>query len=242
MKSSEDLKSGVIRILEDYKASDIREYDISERTALADWFVIATGEADRHIEALLDGVVHGSGPVVRTRDSVDALLLNRVWGSLIFFAVMYVVFQSLYAWAGPVMDLIQFGTSWVQGLVTPWLAGTPVLLSLVQGLAQQEELAARDLDLLKRAERFRGLLRDRGLDTLQSESHILPLRVGDNARALHLAARLRERGIFVVAIRPPTVPPGTARLRLSVTLAHTDAQLAAAADIIHRAFEEFPAA
>jgi ferrous iron transport protein B len=85
----------------------------------------------RHIEALLDGVVHGSGPVVRTRDSVDALLLNRVWGSLIFFAVMYVVFQSLYAWAGPVMDLIQFGTSWVQGLVTPWLAGTPVLLSLV---------------------------------------------------------------------------------------------------------------
>jgi len=56
MKPSEDLKSGVIRILEDYKATDIREYDISERTALADWFVIATGEADRHIEAMAEGL------------------------------------------------------------------------------------------------------------------------------------------------------------------------------------------
>lgn len=85
----------------------------------------------RHIDALLDGVVTGDGMVARTRDSVDALLLNRFWGTLIFFGVMYVVFQSLYAWAGPVMDLIQAATSWLQGVVSPWLAGTPVLQSLV---------------------------------------------------------------------------------------------------------------
>ncbi|MCX6969031.1 MAG: ferrous iron transport protein B [Verrucomicrobia bacterium] len=85
----------------------------------------------RHIEAVLDGVIEGDGMVARTRDSVDALLLNRFWGSLIFFAVMYVVFQSLYAWAGPVMDLIEAGTGWVQDLVSPLLEGTPVLQSLV---------------------------------------------------------------------------------------------------------------
>ncbi|MEI8312930.1 MAG: ferrous iron transport protein B, partial [Verrucomicrobiota bacterium] len=85
----------------------------------------------RHIEALLDGVIEGDGMVARTRDSVDALLLNRFWGTAIFFAVMYVVFESLYAWAGPVMDLIEAGTKWVQGLVSPLLAGTPVLQSLV---------------------------------------------------------------------------------------------------------------
>jgi ferrous iron transport protein B len=44
---------------------------------------------------------------------------------------MYVVFESLYAWAGPVMDLIEAGTAWVQGAVSPLLAGTPVLQSLV---------------------------------------------------------------------------------------------------------------
>lgn len=85
----------------------------------------------RHIEALLDGVVTGDRAVARTRDSVDALLLNRFWGTLIFFAVMYVVFQSLYAWAGPAMDLIDAATGWVQDFVSPLLAGTPVLQSLV---------------------------------------------------------------------------------------------------------------
>ncbi len=85
----------------------------------------------RHLDALLNGVIGGDGMVARTRDSVDALLLNRVWGTLIFLGVMYVVFQSLYAWAGPLMNFIETCTGWVQDLVSPLLAGTPVLQSLV---------------------------------------------------------------------------------------------------------------
>ncbi|MFZ4597471.1 MAG: ferrous iron transport protein B [Terrimicrobiaceae bacterium] len=85
----------------------------------------------RHLEALLADVIHGNRVVARTRDSIDALLLNRFWGTLIFFGVMYVVFQSLYAWAGPVMDLINAMTTGVQEFVGPLLAGTPVIQSLV---------------------------------------------------------------------------------------------------------------
>lgn len=85
----------------------------------------------RHLDALLGGVIGGDGMVARTRDSVDALLLNRFWGALIFFGVMYVVFQSLYAWAGPLMDLIDAGTGLVQDVVSPALAGAPMLRSLV---------------------------------------------------------------------------------------------------------------
>jgi len=85
----------------------------------------------RHLEALLDGVIEGDGKVARTRNSIDGILLNRFWGTLIFFGVMYIVFQSLYAWAGPAMDLIDAGTGWVQSLVAPLLAGTPVIQSLV---------------------------------------------------------------------------------------------------------------
>jgi len=49
--------------------------------------------------------------------------------------------------------------------------------------------------------------------------------VGDTQAALALAGRLRDDGIFAVAIRPPTVPPGTCRLRLAVSAAHSGADL-----------------
>jgi 8-amino-7-oxononanoate synthase len=54
---------------------------------------------------------------------------------------------------------------------------------------------------------------------------IVPVRIGDNRRAVELAARLRSRGFDVRAVRPPTVPEGTARLRLSVHADHAEAQL-----------------
>ncbi len=85
----------------------------------------------RHLESLLAGVVEASGPIARSHDSIDALLLNRVWGTLIFLGVMYVVFQSLYSWAGPLMDLIDAGTSTIQDFVRPLLSTTPALQSLL---------------------------------------------------------------------------------------------------------------
>ena len=50
-----------------------------------------------------------------------------------------------------------------------------------------------------------------------SGSQILPFIVGDNARAMQLAAAMQARGFDIRGIRPPTVPPGTARLRISLT-------------------------
>lgn len=54
---------------------------------------------------------------------------------------------------------------------------------------------------------------------------IQPLIIGDNKQTLALSAALRERGLWVPAIRPPTVPAGTARLRISVSAAHTEADI-----------------
>ncbi|MBI3087970.1 MAG: 8-amino-7-oxononanoate synthase [Candidatus Omnitrophica bacterium] len=56
-------------------------------------------------------------------------------------------------------------------------------------------------------------------------SHIIPIIAGTSAAARRLSQRLWDRGIWAPAIRPPTVPDGTARLRLSVTALHTDEQL-----------------
>jgi len=64
-----------------------------------------------------------------------------------------------------------------------------------------------------------------------SHTAIQPLIIGANDEALHVASRLHEQGLWVPAIRPPTVAPGTARLRVTLSAAHTRedvAQLAAA--------------
>jgi len=87
-------------------------------------------------------------------------------------------------------------------------------------------------ELLERAAFFRSELKSAGLNVGESASQILPVIVGDSAKALALSRRLREEGILGVAIRPPTVPQGTARIRLSITLAHSKDMLGKAAGIV----------
>ena len=65
-------------------------------------------------------------------------------------------------------------------------------------------------------------LREAGVELTPSSTPIQPLVLGANAKALSASAALRERGIVVPAIRPPTVPEGTARLRISLSAAHTE--------------------
>ncbi|MFI5047919.1 MAG: aminotransferase class I/II-fold pyridoxal phosphate-dependent enzyme, partial [Acidimicrobiia bacterium] len=68
----------------------------------------------------------------------------------------------------------------------------------------------------------------RHVDVLRSghPSPILPFVCGDEQAALDAAAELLDRGLLVTAVRPPTVPAGTSRLRVTVSAAHTDEQVA----------------
>jgi 8-amino-7-oxononanoate synthase len=63
-------------------------------------------------------------------------------------------------------------------------------------------------------------------------SPIIPLVLGDERRAIAASAALLERGLLVPAIRPPTVAPGTSRLRIALSAAHTDDQIALLADVL----------
>jgi len=74
-------------------------------------------------------------------------------------------------------------------------------------------------------EYLRSQLRSQGFDILQTQSHIVPVILGTNDRAIRIADGLVKSGFNVRAIRPPTVPSGTARLRLSLTTRITIEQL-----------------
>jgi glycine C-acetyltransferase/8-amino-7-oxononanoate synthase len=108
----------------------------------------------------------------------------------------------------------------------------PAAGAALAALTLIEQNPAWGEELLARAEAFRRQLREAGLDTGGSASQIVPVVVGDTERVLRLSRRLRERGIWALAIRPPTVPRGTARLRFSVTRAHSLADLETAARVL----------
>ena len=81
-------------------------------------------------------------------------------------------------------------------------------------------------------EYFRQGAASRGLTLMPSNSPIQPMIIGDSQSAMDLATGLQQKGFLVVAIRPPTVREGTARLRITLTAAHQTAQIDALLDAI----------
>tara|TARA_R110002072_G_scaffold16666_1_gene64786 strand:- start:5480 stop:6646 length:1167 start_codon:yes stop_codon:yes gene_type:complete len=92
-------------------------------------------------------------------------------------------------------------------------------LSLVREEGWRREFLA---DLIQR---FRRGAQQLDLPLMASDSAIQPLLVGDPERALRLSAQLRESGLLISAIRPPTVPAGTSRLRITLSAAHSEEQV-----------------
>lgn len=88
--------------------------------------------------------------------------------------------------------------------------------------------------LLRMAQALRAALSARGIATLASTTQIVPAVFGDNDAALAAAHTLRQAGIFAVAIRPPTVPPGTARLRFSLSARLRDEEFARLLEAVQR--------
>jgi len=117
--------------------------------------------------------------------------------------------------AGPewaIEYLIQCARPFVFSTATP----PPVAAALEASLSVIESEPWRRGQLLSRARYLRERLRDAGIAVAQGDSQIVPVILGDNSRAVEVAGMLQRQGFDVRAIRPPTVPPGTARLRLSV--------------------------
>ena len=100
-------------------------------------------------------------------------------------------------------------------------------------LARREHWRREKLGVL--VQRFREGMQTRGFELPDSQTPIQPVPCGDNARALDMAARLDADGFRVAAIRPPTVPEGRARLRVTLCAAHDEDQVEALVAALARA-------
>jgi len=117
--------------------------------------------------------------------------------------------------------LVQFARPYIYTTSQPPALACATLKSLE--LLRRETWRREHLAALIR--QFRLGAEQIGLQLMDSPTPIQPILIGDSAQALRLSQMLRERGLLVTAIRPPTVPAGSARLRVTLSAAHSEAQV-----------------
>ena len=176
--------------------------------------------AARHDAWLMADDAHGLGVVDDpARAALEMGTLSKALGS----------YGGYLAASEPVIELLQSrARSFVYTTGLP-PASAGAALAALDILAAEPERRARPLALAQRFTRATGLP--------DAESAIVPLIVGEAKRALALSAQLENEGFLVVAIRPPTVPPGAARLRFAFSAAHTEAEIDRLAEAVVRVAE-----
>jgi len=85
---------------------------------------------------------------------------------------------------------------------------------------------------------FRGRLQDLGFRTGDSQTQIIPILIGDSRRTMSCSRKLFQAGVYIPGIRPPTVPPGEERLRVSLMATHTRSDLEKALEALEKTGKE----
>lgn len=182
--------------------------------------------AHRHGAMLLVDEAHATGVFgQRGRGTAEALGVDS------YIAIRVGTLSKALGCAGGFVAGSRRLIQWLANTARPYVfstAGPPASAAAAMvALDVVQHEPHRRTQLLARAAHLRRRLGQRGWNVGNSASQIIPLVVGQVDKALELSARLRQQGVFVPAIRPPTVPEGEACLRISLTAAHTDEMVAA---------------
>jgi 7-keto-8-aminopelargonate synthetase-like enzyme len=135
-----------------------------------------------------------------------------------------------YGCAGAFVAASTTVCTWIRTRARSFVYTTGTSPLLVARIARAIELVAGPVGDERRARLWSNVGRLAARLGMRDDSPIFPIVVGSNARALELAAALRDRGWHVQPIRPPTVPDNTSRLRITISAAHEPAMIDAFAD------------
>jgi 8-amino-7-oxononanoate synthase len=186
--------------------------------------------ADKYDAWLYIDDAHGFGILGEGRGSA---VENGLYGErLIYMATLGKAAGVAGAFVAASQQLVQWlvnnARTYIFTTAQPPALAAAVLASL-QLIADEPWRRQR---LQQHVRRVRERLADVNFQLMSSRTPIQPIIIGRNEQAMLLAARLKERGYWVPAIRPPTVPEGTARLRITLTAAHTPDQLEGLLDCV----------
>ncbi|HEY3866072.1 MAG TPA: 8-amino-7-oxononanoate synthase [Solirubrobacteraceae bacterium] len=139
---------------------------------------------------------------------------------------------SYGAYACASEEMIRYLINTARPLIFSTAPPPPAVAGALAALELLEEKPHRVRRLSSNARVLRRALTAEGIGVEDNEMHIVPLIVGEERAAMDLCEAALERGIFAQAIRPPTVAPGTSRLRLAVMATHTADELREAARVL----------
>ncbi len=195
---------------------------------------LARAAADARAWLVVDDA-HGLGVVGRTgRGSCEHFGLGASEVPVLI-GTFGKAFGTFGAFVAGDADLIEFLIQKARTYIFTTALPPAVAAATRASLRVSERESWRREKVLALSERFRAGLEDRGIGmtatpkplpgTTTAGTTIVPVIVGDEARALAVSAALEKRGFLVAAIRPPTVPAGTSRLRVTLSAAHEEAQV-----------------
>lgn len=142
---------------------------------------------------------------------------------------------SYGAFAAASHEVVELLTNAARPLIFSTAPPPPAIAAALAALELLETEPERVTALQAGADALRDELHREGFDVAGSTTQIVPLIVGDAALAMRICELAIEDGVFAQAIRPPTVPDGTSRLRLAVMASHTKDELREAARVLGRA-------
>jgi glycine C-acetyltransferase/8-amino-7-oxononanoate synthase len=176
---------------------------------------------------------HGSGVLGKTgRGTVEHLGLS---GSVpVQMGTLGKAFGTFGAYAAGSKDLIDYLINCSRSFIYSTALPPSVCAASLAAIDIVEHEPDRRDRLWKNRNQFVNGLTSSGISTGNSKTPIIPIVIGDSGRAIKAAERLFEYGIYAPAIRPPTVPADAARIRTTVTAAHTKDDIDAALDILRR--------
>lgn len=149
-------------------------------------------------------------------------------------------FGSFGAYIAGSSELISYMINHCGGFIYTTALPPSVIGATQCALDLLKEMDSERNYLIELSSWFRNELNKRGFTTFGSASHIVPIYVGDEFKALRLSGSLKKQGYWVNAIRPPTVEPGTSRLRFTLNSHHTKVDLSGCIEIIQKSVSSEP--